>query len=784
MAGMYSALSSKDGRTALALGLLTALSYWPATKAGFVWDDVIITTLPAVRDWGGLWRLWFDPGGAYLHGDVGEGHYWPLTYSSFWLEHKLWGFSPVGYHVVNLLLHFVNTLLLWRLLARLGAPAPWLAAAIFAVHPLRVESVVWVIGRKDLLSSLFYFTAIMAWLRFVETGRAGRYVLSLFLFAAGLLCKSSVVTLPAALLVLHWWKDGRLERRTVLRTAPFFAAGLAISLADLSFYQGREALSLDYSMPERVLVAAQALWFYAGKLVWPAGLAVVYPHWDVNAADPRAWAYVIGALAVAALCWRLRRRVGRGPLACVAFFAITLAPVLGFINYGYMQFSFVADRYQYLAGIGLIALFAGACAAAVQRLVTAPGRAQTALAAGALPLLLLLGALTWKQSGIYRDELTFFRHIIAMNPDARRVYLNLAAELNRQGRAQEALAAARSAVEKEPGATETQTTLGLALLKLERYEEAEQHLARALEINPRNANAMQNMADLLRRQERYEDALETFRKVLEINPDSALAHAGMGYCLFRLGRYEETVASIKQALAMQPGLAESHFDLHLFLGWALNKTGRKEEAGRYLARIHGQAALSANDFLVLADSFRVQEDHEQAVEAYRRALELEPGHAAGHAGLGDALYRLQRYEEAVEIMQRALALQPDQPSAAALHYLSGESLRALGRPEQAPEHYEKALRADPQMDEAANRLAELLFAQERYREALDLYEPVAGRNPGDAGAHSNVGSALFMLGRTGEAVRKFERALSLDPAHENARANLELARLRLREEAE
>ena len=780
MTGISSMLSSKDGRAALALGLLTALSYFPATRAGFVWDDTIITTLPAVRDWGGLWRLWFDPGGAYLHDNVGEGHYWPLTYSSFWLEHKLWGFSPVGYHVVNLVLHFVNTLLLWRLLLRLRAPVPWLVAAVFAVHPLHVESVVWVIGRKDLLSALFYLTAITAWLDFVETGRARRYLLSLALFAAGLLCKSSVVTLPVALLLLHWWKEGRLDLRTILRLAPFFVTGLAVTLADLSFYQGREALSLGYSMPERALIAGHALWFYAWKLLWPTNLAVIYPRWDISVLEPLAWGYVIGIVATVALFWFTRHRLGRGPLACMVFFIATLGPVLGFIDYGYMQFSFVADRYQYLAGIGIIALAAGAAASCVGKL---QGRAQTVLTGVALPVLLLLGALTWKQSGIYRDELTFFNHIIALNPDARRVYQNLAAELNRLERADEALVAARVAVEKDPESAETHTTLGLALLKLERYEEAEKNLRRALEINPRYAHALQNMADLLRRQERYEAALDMFRQTLKINPDAALAHAGMGYSLFQLSRYEETVASIKRALSMQPELAQTHLDLYLLLGWALHSIGRTDEAGRYLRRVQGKEAQSANDFLLLADTFRVKNEYEKAVEAYRYALELEPDRGKAHAGMGDALFRLQRYQEAIDSMQQALALQPDQPSAPALHYLTGEAWRALDRPEQALEHYENALRADPQLDEAANRLAELLFAQKRYEDALEVYQPLADRNPDNADTHSNIGSVLFMLGRAEEALQKFEQALSLDPAHETALANREQVRLSLQRSA-
>ena len=348
--------SRRDALALLVLALLVVVSYFPAIRAGFVWDDKIVTTLTAIQDWGGIAELWFAPGSAYLQGDVGEGHYWPLTYSTFWLEHKLWGLNPVGYHVVNILLHFANTALLWHLLRRLAAPGAWLVAAVFAVHPLHVESVAWIIERKDVLSALFYLTAVLGWIRFVEEPRRERYILVLVLFVAGLLSKSIVVTLPATLLIYHWWQWGRVTQTDLVRLVPLFLVALCITAADLSFYTSREPLSLGYSLVERVLIAARALWFYAGKLLWPTELVGIYPLWDIDIGNPLAWAYVVACIAVVALLWFGRERLGRGPLVGVVFFAVTLSPVLGFVDYGYMQFSLVADRFQYLAGIGVMAV--------------------------------------------------------------------------------------------------------------------------------------------------------------------------------------------------------------------------------------------------------------------------------------------------------------------------------------------------------------------------------------------------------------------------------------------
>ena len=267
-----------------------------------------------------------------------------------------------------MLLHLANTLLLWHLLRRLAVPGAWVVAAVFAVHPLHVESVAWVFERKDVLSGLFYLAAALAWMRFVEQSRRGWYAGALALYSAGLLSKSIVVTLPVALLIWHWWKQGRVTSTDLLRLVPFFVVGLVITVGDLSFSRSVSPVSFDYSLTERTLIAARVLWFYAGNLLWPSGLAVIYPRWDIRVADPLAWGYLIAAVALALALWHFRQRIGRGPLAGALFFAVTLSPVLGFVDYVYMKYAFVADRFQYLAGIGILTVVIGSATYGVGRL--------------------------------------------------------------------------------------------------------------------------------------------------------------------------------------------------------------------------------------------------------------------------------------------------------------------------------------------------------------------------------------------------------------------------------
>ena len=264
-----------------ALCLLAVVSYLPKVLWGdFIGDDLTMVSTFAVPDPGGLRTIWFSP--AEIEA---EGHYWPLVYSVLWLQHKLWGFAPAGFHAVNVLLHTANTLLLWKLMRRLAVPGAWVVPAVFAVHPVHVESVAWVIELKDVLSGVLYLSAVLAWIRFDAEPQAGRYVTALALYAAGMLAKSVVVTLPAALLICHWWRAGRATVADAVRVAPFFAVGALISVADLLFNRSRGVGGFGYSLIERALIAARAVWFYVGKLLWPVDLGVIHPHWEVRAAD-------------------------------------------------------------------------------------------------------------------------------------------------------------------------------------------------------------------------------------------------------------------------------------------------------------------------------------------------------------------------------------------------------------------------------------------------------------------------------------------------------------------
>ena len=590
------------------LCLLVVVSYFPALSGGFVWDDVTLTESTSLRTWSGLAQIWFTPRGLIQH----EAHYWPLLYTLFWLEHKLWGLTPLGYHLVNLLLHTGVVLLLWRLLRRLEVPGAWFAAAVFAVHPLHVESVAWVIGRKDILATLFYLSSVLAYIRFTEMPRGGRrgghYLLAVALFVFGLLSKSITITLPVALLLWHWWRHGRVTLADGSRTLPFFLVGLGIALADYAYYVGIDPISFAYSPLERGLIAARALVFYAGKLLWPAGLTGIYPRWEPGIGDLLAWGCAAGFAAVVAVLWCCRRRLGRGPLAGVLFFAVALSPVLGLVDFGYMQFSFVADRYQYLAGLGLIAVVAGAAGRACQLSLGAlPAHrtrpARLAIGAAGAAILMVAGLLTWNQTGLYRDSVTFFTHVIAHNPQAHDAHYNLGVYLQAEGRYAEAQAAYQTALERRPDHSGALVNIGFLLSKQGHYEAAVARYREVLRLNPQHQKAMNNLATVLSNigaqlsnQGRHEAAVARYREVLRLNPQHQIALRNRAEVLIIQRRYAAGLASAQQVIVHYPDDAKAH---HL-AGFGLFHLNRKAEALRHYDR-----ALALYTALNMADDLKI-----------------------------------------------------------------------------------------------------------------------------------------------------------------------------------
>ncbi len=598
--GLQRPVRSRRAALLGAAGLLivTALAYAPVWNAGFVWDDDanVIDNLP-LRDADGLRRLWLEPGATT--------QYYPLVYTSLWLEYALVELEPRLYHVDNVLLHAASALIFWRLLLLFGLGASaWWAAAVFALHPVHVESVAWVTERKNVLSGLFYLASAFVYLRsacdvFREpTPRERRLAFgaSLLLFVCALFSKSPTASLPAAILVVVWWRRGRLAWADVRPLVPFVVLGAPIALltASMEDFVG-EVLGFEWSPSpaETLLLAGRATWFYLGKLLLPWPLVFVYPRWEIDAGSVAQWLFPIAAIAMLAAFTLARDRIGRAPLATALFFGGTLVPVLGFFEIYYFHFSFVADHWQYLASLGPIALVAGG---GLQRLAETPRRVVGTI------VLAVLGLLTFDHARDFHDSETLWRSSLAHNDEAPMVHYNL----------------------------------GLLLQGDGRTEEAAQHYRRAIELRPDYAIALNNLAEIRAGQGRIVEAVDLLEEAVAAAPDDSTLRWNYGRRLEQTGRFDAAVPHYLRAIELAVAAGQSPQTIRrsrLYVANALVRNGMPAlglEVADAAARDHADRAPVhvARGRALLRLGRR-----DEAIAAFRTALGIDPRNRAARQGL-------------------------------------------------------------------------------------------------------------------------------------------------------
>ncbi len=554
------------------LVVLTVAAYLPALRNGFIWDDDdnVTNNLP-LRNLNGLQRIWLEPGATQ--------QYYPLTHTSFWLEYHLWGLNPTGYHTTNVLLHAFNAALLWLILRRLNVKGAGLAAAIFALHPVCVESVAWITERKNTLSGMFYLGAVLAYLKCVleqekKTFHSRHYWLALALYLCALWSKTSTVPLPAVLLLLVWWQRGKLNWGTILPMAPFLIVGVVMGLVTMwveKNHVGMQGAAWEFSLAERCVIAGRVFWFYLCKLVWPHPLIFVYPRWTIEAGRLVSYLPVLMAMAGLFVLWRNRNGWARSTFVAMMYFLALLFPVLGFFNVFYFCYSFVCDHFQYLACIGPLALGAAGFTAALDFF---GGKSLVLKPAFCGALLLTLGTLTWQQSGIYRSDETLWRDVLAKNPRAWMVHNNLGQLLERRGDVAEAEAHFHAALAIRPDYLEALNNLGLLLADQKQYTEAIACYQTALRLRPDQADIHVNLGNAFMALDNTDDAIRQYRESLRFAPDSPEAHNNLGRALAMRGELDEAIFHFSEAVRANPDFAGAHFNL----GNAYALQGRRQEA--------------------------------------------------------------------------------------------------------------------------------------------------------------------------------------------------------------
>ena len=691
------AVTWRGGTIALVLPIFAAAlaAYLPVLRCGFVWNDGDYVTRSDLQSGIGLGRIWFEVGATE--------QYYPVLHSAFWLEHRLWGEAAAGYHAANILLHAISACLFVAILRRLwgragpigspiersgaSGPAPPFDAAllgglIFALHPVCVESVAWISEQKNTLSTVFYLAAALSYLHF-EAGneipdagpalpgirRPLSYVGASALFALALLTKTVTATLPVTLLIILWWKRGRLSwRRDVLPLAPWFflaaAAGLFSAWVEKK-YIGAEGAAFALAFAGRFLLAGRVIWFYLGKFLWPHPLIFIYPRWQV---EPGVWwqyLFPCGVLALAMGCWTARRRT-RVPLAAFLLLGAALAPVLGFFNvYGFL-FSYVADHWAYLAILPLAAVAAAAWGKWC-------GHSNFAPWAAAVAILGTCAVLTWHQTGAYRDEATLYRAILKSNTAAWLAHSNLGILLATAGRLPEAITEYEAALRLNPGNAQAHSNLGNALNRTGRAAEAIDQYRQALRLQPEFAEAHNGLGSVLERDGRMREAAVEYGEALRLKPTLGEPHINLGNILFREHRDDAAIAQYREGLRLNPGSAEAHCGL----GTALERKQLIAEAiiqYRESLRIAPDLADAHND---LGNALLGQRRTAEAIAQYQEALRIAPQVAEIHRNLAVALYRAGRAVEAAEQFSEALRINPDDVQA-----LRGWEMarRAVARP--------------------------------------------------------------------------------------------------------
>jgi len=554
----------RDWFFCLILAVVTMLAYQPAWHGGLLWDDDANSTTAALRSVDGLRRVWFVPRTTQ--------QYYPLLYTSYWLQQRLGGDSPTSYHLVNILLHVGCAVLVLKILRFLRIPGAELAAIVFALHPVNVESVAWISERKNTLSGLFGLAATLWYLKFDENRSKQSYALAIGLFLFALLSKTAIVTLPLAWLVIFWWKRSTISlRRDVVPSIPFFllsaAAGLMTRWVEYG-NMGYKANTLAFSPVDRCLIAGRAFWFQLGKLLWPSNLMFVYPRWEINAAVWWQYLFPVAVLGLLVILWTLRRW-SRGPLAGVLIYIFLLLPTLGFLNQYFFIYSFVSDHWQYLACLGIIT----PCASGIVVLVQQFKYWQVWLEPGTTLLLGgILFVLTWQQSRMYTDNETLYRAAIARNPACWMAYANLIEMLYEADRIPEAMQLFSQALRVAPAAA--YYSLGNGLIQTGRASDAVDKYIAALRINPDYVEAHTNLGDALFLIGRTSQAIDQYEQALRIDPDYGHAHINLANALVKTGRVSEAIDHYKRAVRMTPSYGTAHYNL----GLALGQMGRISEA--------------------------------------------------------------------------------------------------------------------------------------------------------------------------------------------------------------
>lgn len=661
---------------AVVIALAIVVAYVPAIEAGYIWDDNwLLYENPCMRASDGLQYFWVPRSPDETPGRYNVPDYFPITYTSLWLEWRLWGSEPTGYHVTNVILHVLGSLLIWAVLARLKIPGAWLAGLLFGLHPVNVASVAWISERKNVLSLVFYLLTILAWLKFDDTSSKRWYAGALGLFLATLLCKTSTVMLPAVLLGLAWWRRRRITRRDVLGSLPLFALAVVLGIVTIFFQQG--VTVKDIPRPEgalsRLAAAGWCVGFYLYKALVPVNLVMVYPRWDVDPAWPLAWVPLAALIACGAVFWRFRKGWGFPLLFVLVYYVVTLLPVLGVIDAYLMGYSLVADHWQHLSIVAFVALVAGVGWWGAMRLSPGP---RSLVAAVGLIVVVTLGVLTWRQAETYDSRKTLWTHNLPHNPNSYIVVSEWASiqfgeyqKTNDPTMLPKVATLYRRVIELKPDGPLAYCNLGTVQYVMAGHErergnvqgaahltaQAHQNLQKSIDMEGDYHLSHYNMFKVLWGGGRREEALHHLQETVRIRPGNPGTRSQLAEVLVEVGRAGEAIPHLTEALRLEP----TFIPAHKILGMAYLRMGRIGESVAHYRKVvdahpnHPEALTDYGTVLAIGRKFP------EAEAVLTRAVQLAPRNFQAIKHLAVAYHQQGRGDRAIAAYVRAHTLRRD-----------------------------------------------------------------------------------------------------------------------------
>jgi protein O-mannosyl-transferase len=737
---------------------LALCAYAPSLRNGFNWNDRDYVTQPHLRSIAGLSRIWFELGATE--------QYYPVLHTAFWVENRIWADSTMGYHLINVVWHALSACLLVIVLRRLAIPGAFFAGCLFAVHPVCVESVAWISEQKNTLSTVLYLGAALAYLRFDATRRWGWYLCTFAIFLTAVATKSVTATLPAALLVIVWWKRGRFTlRRDIATLAPLLMIGAASGLFSgwvERTYLGAQGADFSVTSAQRVLIAGHAFWFYIGKIIWPANLVFFYPRWSVEPTDLGQNLFPVVAVILLILLWRIRRST-RAPLAMALVFGGTLFPTLGFLNVYAFVFSFVADHWAYLAMLGGVT--ATAAAWACWDHISAPLFKSVRCSRIAATLLVAaLAALTWQRTYVYRDMETLSRATIAANPRSWMAHNLLGMIVADHGDPRAAIAEYKIAAELQPTSPEVHNNLGSALAAIGDPNGATAQYEESLRLRPGFPEAHNNYACLLLGEQppRTTEALAHIDIALRVKPEFPEAHYNRGNAFRAIpGRTRDAISEYESSLRDRPDFAEAHNNL----ANALLDVGKREsEAIVHFRKAAELRPKSAEIHFNLGHALVVTNgDPKAAIAEFKTAIGLDAQYPDAAHQLGLFLLKQGDREAAVAELRAAVASAPHDGRAHA--DLAATLLQTGAANNEAATEFETALHCDPTLADAHYNLANIYRTDPtRQVDAIRHYETAVDILPDFVEAHFNLAVVLLSQpARRADAIRHLETVARLRP---------------------